>query len=348
MKKMAGKNPFKSAFAALFLMATSTTGEAANDGVNLPKARADAATPEQKPQFHFKHLKVRDTIGDLLNHPAFNGFAELILPRADRAYDVTLPLNNMAALMPYHSDVRPDVSIQALNRMIDDVSSGDAVFFDIYTPEQKQDDPSKRQTGLFFFRGRPGAPFAVIAPGGGFSYVGSLHEGFPYADAISKHGYNAFVLKYRTGRGGQVATQDLAAAISYILANKDALSVGGDGYSVWGSSAGARMAAYIGSHGVAAFGGDDLPKPATVVMAYTGHSDITTTEPPTFVIVGAQDAIAPPSAMESRVTALRNAGVEVDYRVYPNVAHGFGLGVGTTAEGWLGDAVRFWAKAMDH
>ena len=343
---MAGKNPFKSVIAALFLMTTSTVGEAANDGVNLQKARAGAATPDQEPQPRFKHLKVSDTIGDLLSHPAFKGFAELILPRADRTYDATLPLKNMAALMPYHSDVRPDVSIYGLNRMIDDLSSGDPVFYDIYTPEQKHTDPSKRQTGLFFFRGRPGAPFAAIAPGGGFSYVGSLHEGFPYAEAISSHGYNAFVVKYRTGLGREVATEDLATAISFIFANKDALGVGGDGYSVWGSSAGARMAAYIGSHGVAAFGGDDLPKPATVVMAYTGHSDHTATEPPTFVIVGAQDAIAPPFAMESRVTALRNAGAEVDYRVYPNVAHGFGLGVGTTAEGWLGDAVRFWLKSI--
>ena len=46
-----------------------------------------------------------------------------------------------------------------------------------------------------------------------FSYVGSVHEGFPYAVAISNKGYNAFVLRYRTGQGGAVATQDLAAAI---------------------------------------------------------------------------------------------------------------------------------------
>ena len=45
-----------------------------------------------------------------------------------------------------------------------------------------------------FFRGRPGAPFAVICPGGGFSYVGSIHEGFPHALALSRMGYNAFVV----------------------------------------------------------------------------------------------------------------------------------------------------------
>ena len=151
--------------------------------------------------------------------------------------------------------------VGALNQMIDDVNNGKTVFYDFYTEAAKKAQRTKANTGLFFFRGKPGAPFAVIAPGGGFSYVGSVHEGFPYAVAIRDQGYNAFVLRYRVGSGGAVATRDLAAAISYIFRNAETLGVGTEGYSLWGSSAGARMAAAIGSHGVARFGGDDLPKP---------------------------------------------------------------------------------------
>ena len=55
------------------------------------------------------------------------------------------------------------------------------------------------------FKGKPNAPFAMIAPGGGFAYVGSLHEGFPIAQSIAEQGYNAFVVKYRAGMGGQIA-----------------------------------------------------------------------------------------------------------------------------------------------
>ena len=197
---------------------------------------------------------------------------------------------------------------------------------------------------MFFFRGKPGAPFAVIAPGGGFAYVGSLHEGFPYAVEISNRGYNAFVLKYRVGRGGSVATEDLAAALSFIIRNAGALGVATTEYSLWGSSAGARMAAAIGSHGTARFGGLALPKPSAVVMAYTGHSEYSADEPPTFVIVGEQDGIASPAVMERRVAALRRAGTDVEYHRYRGVGHGFGLGVGTTAEGWIADAVRFWTR----
>ena len=183
-------------------------------------------------------------------------------------------LRNIGSLLPYHSHVDPGTVVSALNHMIDDVNNGKTVFYEFYTEEEKKEQRTKSNTGLFFFRGKPGAPFAVISPGGGFSYVGSVHEGFPYAVAISKQGYNAFVLRYRAGSGGAVATRDLAAAISYVFRNARCLASVSRAIPLWGSSAGARMAAAIGSHGVASFGGDDLPKPSAVVMAYTGHSEL--------------------------------------------------------------------------
>ena len=68
------------------------------------------------------------------------------------------------------------------------------------------------------------------------------------------------------------------------------------------------MAASIGTHGVAFYGGDALPRPSAVVMAYTAHSELSSNEPPTFVVVGEQDGIAPPYVMERRISALRSAG----------------------------------------
>jgi acetyl esterase/lipase len=292
------------------------------------------------------HLRVDDSIGDILKHPAFAGFGRRLLPWDDRRYDTTMALRNIGALLPYHSHVNPGVVVSSLNRLIDDASAGRTVFYDIYTDAQKEAEPSRNDTGLFFFRGKPGAPFAVIAPGGGFAYVGSLHEGFPYAVEISNRGYNAFVLKYRAGRGGTIATEDLAAALSYIFRNAGPLGVTTAGYSLWGSSAGARMAAALGSYGAARYGGSNLPKPSALVLLYTSHSDVASTEPPTFVAVGDRDGIAPPAIMEERVAALRKLGTEVEYRKYRGVGHGFGLGVGTSAEGWIADAVRFWTKQI--
>lgn len=309
------------------------------------KSRTNVATGPA-PGKNDAHLTPGHRIRDILNHPVFAGFGRRLLPWDGRNYDDDMRLSNIGSLLPYHSHVAPDIVVGALNRMIDDASRGQPVFYEFYTRAQKQDQPAREHTGLFFFRGKPGAPFAVIAPGGGFAYVGSVHEGFPYAVEISNQGYNAFVLKYRAGYGGGVATQDMAAAISYIIRNAKALGVSTDDYSLWGSSAGARMAAAIGSHGVASFGGDDVPKPSAVVMAYTAHSDSSSDEPPTFVVVGEQDGIAPPAAMERRIAALRKAGVEVEYHKYANLGHGFGPGTGTSAEGWVAHANRFWERFM--
>jgi acetyl esterase/lipase len=104
------------------------------------------------------------------------------------------------------------------------------------------------------------------------------------------------------------------------------------------------MAARLASYGTAAYGGGNLPKPGMAVIAYTGHKDFTNDDPPTFTIVGDRDGIANPTTMERRVNAMRAAGIDVEFHRYPNVGHGFALGTGTSAEGWVNEAVRFWER----
>jgi len=324
------------------LPAAPATAAQATDQLAAPHQASSTASKPKRPRSG-PHLAGDATIGAMLHHPAFAGFGRLLLPWNERRVDEALPLAQVGTLLPYHSHVQPATVLSALNHMIDDADAGKTIFYPLYSQAQIKADPELAHTGLFFLRGKPGAPFAVVAPGGGFQYVGSLHEGFPYAAAIARSGYNAFVLRYRVGSGGAKASADLAAALSHIVAHAGALGVATDGYSLWGSSAGARMAAAIGTHGAARFGGADLPKPAAVVMAYTGHDEIGPVEPPTFVVVGEHDGIAPPAAMRRRVDALRRIGTPVEFHVYPGLGHGFGLGAGTSAEGWVDQAIRFWA-----
>lgn len=289
------------------------------------------------------HLTTSDFVLDIVDHSAFEGFGELLLTRDNNSNYYNTPLSNVGSLMPYHGNVRPDVVVNALNLMIDEVNEGKTIFYDIYTESQKQQDPAKKNTGIFFFRGNQDAPFAVVCPGGGFSYVGSLHEGFPLAKKIAELGLNAFVIRYRIG-GERYATEDLAAAITFIANNAENLGVSIKDYSVWGGSAGARMAGNIALNGVSAYGGCNLPKPATAVIAYTGQSSYSSDFSPAFITVAANDGIANVNTVERRVENLRNAGVDVEYCRYQTAGHGFGLGTGTDAEGWLNLAVRFWKK----
>ena len=46
--------------------------------------------------------------------------------------------------------------------------------------------------------------------------------------------------------------------------------------------------------------------------------------------------------MKRRIDALTARGIDTEFHVYPDLGHGFGLGVGTSAQGWLDDAVTFW------
>jgi hypothetical protein len=141
-----------------------------------------------------------DTLGDLLDHPALARFAERTLPWHGRVYDHSLPLDNLGSLLPYHSNVHPGTVLAGLNLLISNAERGVPVFHEIYSEAERGANPDLRATGLFFFPGEAGKPFAVIAPGGGFSYVGSVHEGFPYAAEISARGNSVFVVVYRTGQ----------------------------------------------------------------------------------------------------------------------------------------------------
>ena len=280
---------------------------------------------------------------DVINNPAFEGFGRFLFPAERGMPNAEMRLDGIGSLLPYHRNINADTTTEVISYMLNETSNGTTIFYDIYSDEKKRSVSSKENTGLFFFRGKPGAPFAVICAGGGFSYVGSIHESFPLALELSKKGYNAFAIQYRTG-GAQIACEDLAAAISFIFANAEELEVSTDDYSLWGGSAGARMAAYLGSYGTAAFGGDELPRAGAVIMLYTGHSDYTKNDPPTFAVIGENDGIASWRTMERRVNALKAAGIDAEFHKYPNLGHGFGLGIGTSAEGWLNNAVTFWEK----
>lgn len=292
-------------------------------------------------------LTVSSTVGDLLRHPCLAGFAPLLLPWDGRPPDPALPLARIASLLPYHEHVNPVSVIRGLNRLLEEAGSGAEAAFRFYTEEQVRQDPSKAGTVLFLFRGRPGAPFALICPGGGFQYVATLHEGLPVAAAVAARGYHAFVLKYRAGRGSGAALEDLAAALDWIFRHAARLGVSAGGYSLWGFSAGARMTAAIGTHGTARYGAPPRPKPAAVILAYTGLQETGEDEPPAFVIAGERDRIAPPDVMRRRVEALRRRGVPVEFRVCRDIGHGFGTGEGTGAEGWIDGALRFWQRMRE-
>ena len=51
--------------------------------------------------------------------------------------------------------------------------------------------------------------------------------------------------------------------------------------------------------------------------------------------------------MRRRLEILDSMGIPTEFHVYEGLGHGFGLGTGTVAQGWIFDALRFWQKQID-
>lgn len=333
---------------ALFIMllgACGNTGgtkqgrEEQDMSINSDRTESGAVDTQKEAMIDF--YTADTAISDVTGDPVFGDYGRLIFPVDDWYYsgDTLGELH-----LTYYSNIDPDETVAITNYMKEHVVSGDTIFYDIYTEEEKADDPAKEDTGLFFFKGTPGERFAVISAGGAFAYVGAMQDSFPHALELSKQGYNAFALIYRPG--AQTACEDLSRAIQFIFEHAEELEVNTDGYSLWGGSAGARMAAWVGSYGTAAFGADDLPQPAAVIMQYTGLSEYSADDPATFVTVGESDGIADWRVMKRRLDGMSALGIDTEFHSYPGLGHGFGLGTGTAAEGWMNEAAAFWQRQL--
>jgi acetyl esterase/lipase len=281
------------------------------------------------------------SIQEVINDTVFGDYGRLIFP-VDEGYMSGNTLGSLNLIWYHYID--PDKTVEIANYLHDEAASGRQVFYDIYSDEEKEADPAKEDTGLFFFKGDENGKTAVVNAGGGFAYVGAMQDSFPVSLELSKRGYNAFALIYRPG--AQTACEDLSRAISFLYENEDELGIDMTDYSLWGGSAGARMANWVGTYGTAYFGEGEHPRPAIVVTQYSGISEVTGYEPPTYANVGTSDGIASYRTMQARIRAIQANGTDAEIEVFDGLPHGFGLGTGTAAEGWIEHAIAFWQAHM--
>lgn len=315
---------------------SSTTNATGNSGGN-------SASKESTDGYYTPQSKVADVIND----PAFGSFGRLLFP-VDRNVSPSMTLSQVSTSNVYlwYPYIRVEKTVEILNYLHSQALKGEQIFYNIYSPEEIEADPSKADTGIFVFRGEAGKPFAITNAGGGFAYVGAMHDSFPHSLELSKAGYTAFALIYRPDE----PYSDLARAISLVTANAEALGVAKDNYSLWGGSAGARMAATLGNRVnlIRLTGNPDIPQAAAVIMQYTGYSSASEFDPPTYNCVGSNDGIASWRTMQNRLQRLSAMGIPTEFHVYDGLSHGFGIGTGTVAEGWVDDAINFWEANMNH
>jgi acetyl esterase/lipase len=209
-------------------------------------------------------------------------------------------------------------------------------------------------------RSKANGAAVIIAPGGGFRILSMGNEGWEVAQALRARGIAAFVLKYRLQRtvadwaefdkGNPLTAptpgappgppnfaamitmplEDATAAFKLVRAraqewNIDPKRVGMMGFS---AGAGTTMAATLQSTEI---------KPAFIAPIYGGlrSVDVPADAPPMFVALAADDPLFGKSDF-GLISAWQKAGRPVEFHLYQNGGHGFGLGnPGKTSTGWF-------------
>lgn len=318
---------------------SAACGQYTTGAVEIQEAEVESAMGNSTSGNTYTRLS---TVKDVIQDPYFENFGRLLFP-VDRVVSENMTLEEVSSSSVYvwYNYFEPDKTVEIVENLHDRAALGEPVFYDIYTEAEREEDPSKKDTGLFFFKGNPGEKFAVVNAGGGFMYVGAMHDSFPHALELSKMGYNSFALIYRP----EEPYADLAQAIRFIYDHAEELEVNPEDYSLWGGSAGARMAATLGNRDVLSyFDMAEISQAAAVIMQYTGYSTVSDQDAPTYACVGTSDGIASWRTMQSRLQALEKLGIPTEFHSYEGLPHGFGLGTGTKAEGWIQDAVAFWEE----
>ncbi len=225
----------------------------------------------------------------------------------------------------------------------------------------------------------------LICPGGGYEHV-SVREGEPVAFHFLTAGCHAAVLSYDISRQGVVhpqALKELAWSVAYIREHAACYAIDPDKILVAGFSAGAHLTASLGCFWDRAWLADMMRMPGTsyqpngLILAYpvitsgefahrgsfenllggnagvesasdlSLENQVTDKVPPVFMWHTAEDAAVPLENSLLFANALRRAGVNFEYHVFPHGGHGYalatketamkgGVGIDPQCEQWIG------------
>mgnify|MGYP001062571468 FL=1 len=210
----------------------------------------------------------------------------------------------------------------------------------------------------------------IVAPGGGFMWLSMGNEGWEVAEALQERGINAFVLKYRLQPTADTLDgfkeemdqrfakagnrdddddapagpprwdlsnqlEDAEAAYAMILDNAEEWGVDSDRLGMIGFSAGAGLTMHTTLN-------SDTVDLAFIGPIYGGMGPVEVSEdaPPMFAAIATDDFLF--GGEFGLIKSWYEAGVAVEFHLYQNGGHGFGLGnPDRTSNTWF-DAFIHW------
>jgi len=223
--------------------------------------------------------------------------------------------------------------------------------------------------------GKANGTAVIVAPGGGFMWLSMGNEGWEVAQALADQGIAAFVLKYRlhptaesleefkafmerprpasaptsvsnTGEGTASRPQqrdltnqleDAEAAYAMILNRSKEWGIDIDRIGMMGFSAGAGLTMHSTLN-------SDKMKLAFIAPIYGGMNAVEVPEnaPPMFNVIATDDFLF--HGQSGIVESWFKAGIPVEFHLYQNGGHGFGLGnPDRTSNRWF-DSYMYWLE----
>ena len=271
-----------------------------------------------------------------------------------------------------------------LNRLARLASSKAQILFDVYSTKEIQEDAKKAQVKVIHFpaKGNADGRWMLLAAGGAYGSVCSLAESFPVAARLNELGITVFCLNYRVGAPKLFPKpmEDLAAAYAFIQEHSEEFEMNPLHYGVGGFSAGGHLAASWGTEslGYMHYG---MPKPEVLFLnypminiaetigvlpapirdmmlggyfgedytmemcrAYDIDKLVTKDYPATYIVQAEDDTTVPIWNSSRFATLLATEEIPYCYEIAESGGHGYGLGSGTEAEGWVEKAMKFWDK----
>lgn len=263
--------------------------------------------------------------------------------------------------------------LEALDRHI---IKGGAVL-PCYTEEEIKEDPGKKDALIFGMEEGNKGPAVIICAGGAYQNVGNMYEGFPTAACLNDMGFDAYCVNYRVGRKVTMPSplDDLAHAVSVIEKTRRERGIW-EGYILCGFSAGGNLICTFSGTDLG-YGRYGLPGPLCIWPVYPAVNDSFETGkgaskkylkarfgklpdsgtideynvlmhledyPPAYIVHSKDDPLVSFEQSLELYRRLRERGIRAELELHETGGHGFALGKGTEAEGWLMRACAFFKE----
>lgn len=237
--------------------------------------------------------------------------------------------------------------VYGMTRLSEKAKKGEEVYYPLFSEEERTEDKRKEQVCVYRISSeeQEKRPYVLLLAGGGFQSVCTPMESLPVAAAFNDLGYTAFCLTYRvSGKMGEkpdTIAEDIGRAVDFITENAEEFHVETSNYLIGGFSAGG-MAISEWCNPETGYQKYRSEKPAAACFLYglnEGYGN--KIDVPAFIRYCNDDEYFTEDGFDFFEREISERGFATNYKKV-NCLHGFGLGSGTEADGWVQEAESFW------